>query len=79
MHAMAKLSYRRDRKKKRFAITISLTAKQMASLENYCRLHKTTPNRVIRERISPQTSNFANVAKEKFVSVKQLDMFSSLT
>lgn len=74
---MAKISYRKGRRKKRFEITISLTAKQMASLENYCRLHKTTPNRVIRERISPQTTNFGNVPSERFVTAKQLDMFSS--
>lgn len=66
-----------QRRLKSKAITIKLTGLQMLALQNYCRLHQTTPNRVIKGRLAPFFSEkFRKVSEERFVTPNQLDLFS---
>lgn len=69
------------RKKKRKpikykSVTFKLSAKQMKSLRNYCRARKTTPTKLIKQRIRYYTENFSKQVPEKyFVTHNQLDLF----
>ncbi|HAQ64294.1 MAG TPA: hypothetical protein DCR43_00315 [Bacteroidales bacterium] len=64
------------RRLKSKSITVKLTGQQMLSLNNYCKLHDTTPNKVIKARISPFTSvRFRQLSKDRFVLPNQLDLF----
>lgn len=64
------------RRLKSKAVTIILSGQQMLSLKNYCKLHKTTPNKVIKARISPFVSaKFRQIAEERFTPPNQLDLF----
>jgi len=69
------------RKKKRKLIkyktvTFKLSAKQMKSLKNYCRVRKTTPTKLIKKSIRNYTEYFSNEVPEKYhVTHNQLDMF----
>lgn len=59
------------------AITVKLTGLQMMALQNYCRLHHTTPNKVIRGRLAPFVSEkFRKISEERYILPNQLDLFS---
>lgn len=64
------------RRLKSKSITVKLTGQQMLSLKNYCKLHETTPNKVIKARISPFTSaRYRYLSEDRFISANQLDLF----
>ncbi|MDO9511582.1 MAG: hypothetical protein Q7J34_07480 [Bacteroidales bacterium] len=66
----------RKRKSTRFkTISFKITARQRRSLENYCRIHNTTPIKVIKQRMDPFLSKFVEMSDRKPVVVNQLDLF----
>lgn len=69
----------KKRKPTRFkTIKIKVSAKQKKSLENFCRIRRTTPNKIIKKSIRPLLENYVNaVPLKKQEKVKQLMLFAS--
>jgi hypothetical protein len=71
------------KKKKRKAIKyktikIKVSSKQKKSLENFCKVRHTTPNKIIKKAIRPLLENYVNAIPPKnSEKVKQLALFSS--
>lgn len=66
----------RKRKTTRFkTISFKITARQRRSLENYCRIYDTTPIKIIKQRLDPFLTKFAEMNKQMPVVVNQLDLF----
>lgn len=67
---------RRKRRKKYKSVTFKLSARQMKSLENYCKARRTTPTKLIKKSIRGYIEHFATEVPEKYhVSHNQLDLF----
>lgn len=69
---------RKTRKKVRFkTITLKLTAKQKHSLVNYCKMHRTTPNKLIKKGLRPYLDKYADYTPEvrKKELINQLQLF----
>lgn len=68
----------KSRKKVRFStITLKLTAKQKRSLVNYCKIHRTTPNKLIKKNIRPYLEKYADFNPEvrRKELINQLELF----
>lgn len=69
---------KKARKKVRFkTITLKLTAKQKRSLVNYCAMHRTTPNKLIKKGIRPYLEKYADYKPEarQRELINQLELF----
>lgn len=67
---------RRKKRKKYKIVTFKLSARQMKSLDNYCKARRTTPTKLIKKSIRGYIEHFAKEVPEKYhVSHNQLDMF----
>jgi hypothetical protein len=69
----------KKRKPTRFkTIKIKVSAKQKKSLENFCKIRRTTPNKIIKKSIRPLLENYVNAVPVKSQGkVKQLMLFAS--
>ncbi len=66
----------KKRKRKFKSLSIKLSAKQMQSLLNYCEARKTTPNKLLKNRIKNVTEGFDKKVPAKFYTQhNQLDLF----
>ncbi|MDP2723575.1 MAG: hypothetical protein Q8O72_12535 [Bacteroidales bacterium] len=66
----------KKRKKKFKSLSIKLSARQMRSLLNYCEARKTTPNKLIKNKIKYYTEGFDKKVPPKFYTQhNQLDLF----
>jgi hypothetical protein len=69
----------KKRKTTRFkTIKIKVSAKQKKSLENFCKIRRTTPNKIIKKSIRPLLENYVDAVPVKNQEkVKQLMLFVS--
>jgi len=69
----------KKRKSTKFkTIKIKVSAKQKKSLENFCKIRRTTPNKIIKKSIRPLLENYVNAVPVKSQGkVKQLMLFAS--
>jgi hypothetical protein len=70
---------KRKRKTTKYkTIKIKVSAKQKKSLENFCKVRRTTPNKIIKKAIRPLLENYVNAIPPKnSEKVKQLALFST--
>jgi hypothetical protein len=68
---------KKKKKARNKQLTITVSARQMKSLANYCKSRKTTPNKVVRKAIRPLLENYHDleVNYEK-VKINQLELFT---
>jgi hypothetical protein len=66
----------KKRKKVKFkAVTFMLTQKQLKSFDNYCRTHKTTPIKVIKDKIEPFITRYVHKEQIVYQHPTQMTMF----
>ena len=69
---------KKNRKPVRYKIIrFKLTARQKRSIENYCRLRGSTPNKIIKKQLRPLLENYENVEfRSSYVKAPQLRLFN---
>jgi hypothetical protein len=67
---------RKKRRKVRYKVVkLKLSAKQQESLDYYCQVRRTTPNKLIKKMIKPFFKFKKELPEESFATANQLDLF----
>lgn len=56
-------------------VKLKLTARQQESLDYYCQVRRTTPNKLIKKMIKPFFKFKKELPEESYATANQLDLF----